>query len=95
VAAGKNHIWYTADNTIYSYNTKGESRKHFRIQANLTVTKIFEDSRNNLFIGTDKGLFVYEKSGKLSVVQTTGLINTIFEDSKHKLWVGTETKGLF
>lgn len=95
VTAGKNHIWYAAGNTIYSYNTKGESRKHFRIPASLTVTKIFEDSRNNLFIGTDKGLFVYEKSGKLRVVLSTGLINSIFEDSKHKLWVGTETKGLF
>lgn len=63
------------------------------------VNGIFQDSRKNLWFGTEGGLCRYEpKSGKFTRYTTRdglpdNLIFRILEDSRHNLWIST-SKGL-
>lgn len=64
-----------------------------------SVTSLFIDSKNDLWVGTDKGLnrfdnrcncferFFYQQ--ETSADASAGVINTIIEDKKGRLWIGT------
>ena len=68
-----------------------------------TILCIFEDSHNNIWVGTDDGLHLYHQNGQftrfLSNSDRPGTIssnhiNSIAEDKKGKLWIGTNKGGL-
>lgn len=71
-----------------------------RFQTNDNVFSIYEDSRNNLWIGTNTGLIRYNKDTRALTKfdESTGLPNNvicgILEDNDKNLWVST-FKGLF
>jgi len=67
-----------------------------------TITSIYEDSKNRLWIGTSKGLSLMEGDRFIKIafnpndkVAKNVHIQTIYEDSKGDLWVGTYGNGLF
>jgi len=67
-----------------------------------TITSIFEDSKNRLWIGTDKGLSLQEENESFRDISVhvrgntkkAGRIYTIYEDSMGVIWVGTYGNGL-
>jgi signal transduction histidine kinase/CheY-like chemotaxis protein/ligand-binding sensor domain-containing protein len=61
------------------------------------VSAIMEDSESTLWIGSNYGLYLFNKvAGTFEQVQydktnvANNLVNVIFKDSKNRLWVGTE-----
>jgi signal transduction histidine kinase/ligand-binding sensor domain-containing protein/DNA-binding response OmpR family regulator len=69
---------------------------------NPEVTKIFYDKRNNLWIGTLSGLFVYDftmNTGEKLLLPETNIpddeIHSLFFDSDNVLWIGTYHSGVY
>jgi signal transduction histidine kinase/ligand-binding sensor domain-containing protein len=69
---------------------------------NPEVTKIFCDKRNNLWIGTLSGLFVYDftmNTGEKLFLPETAIpddeIHSLFFDSDNVLWIGTYHSGVY
>ncbi|HEY6412996.1 MAG TPA: two-component regulator propeller domain-containing protein [Edaphobacter sp.] len=61
------------------------------------IDSFLADSRENLWIGTNKGLFSLSKNDTHPQLQSaigTSAILSLFEDRESNLWVGTETTGL-
>jgi signal transduction histidine kinase/ligand-binding sensor domain-containing protein len=58
---------------------------------NLRVNSIFEDSRTNLWVGTDGGVFVLDGGGFKPITEPAELeaaTYSFFEDREHNLWIG-------
>ncbi|MDR0542569.1 MAG: hypothetical protein LBH19_10240, partial [Dysgonamonadaceae bacterium] len=73
-----------------------------RQAGNPEVTKIFCDKRNNLWIGTLSGLFVYDftmNTGEKLLLPDTGIpddeIHSLFFDSDNILWIGAYHSGVY
>ncbi|HEY6913508.1 MAG TPA: ATP-binding protein, partial [Paludibacter sp.] len=61
-----------------------------------TITNIFEDSKGNIWIGTNMGLYLKSLNSDLKLISANITnVNSIGEDSEHKIWIGTEKEGLF
>ena len=61
------------------------------------IDSFLQDSRGDLWIGTNKGLFYLSKNGTRPQFQPpigSSAILSLFEDRESNLWVGTETTGL-
>ncbi len=64
------------------------------------VQSFLEDSRGNLWVGTDQGLIrlpVANSSGmhlEIEPLLGSTAVLSLFEDREHNLWVGTDTAGL-
>lgn len=107
----ENYIWIAAFNEgLYRYdNDSGEIVlfKHDENNPNSISSnqplRIFEDSKNNLWIGSQAGLSVIKsgdkKAGIFKSYQPEGIgsrsvpsnsIRQIFEDSNHTIWIATE-----
>lgn len=61
---------------------------------NTKINCITEDENNDLWIGTSKGLYVYNEHRDSFRLILHGYINTIVKDAEKNLWVGT-TSGLY
>lgn len=61
------------------------------------VSKLYEDSRGNLWIGSNTGLCIYDiKTGKIRHNdQTLGHVTGITESREGTIWVCTKNQGLF
>jgi hypothetical protein len=76
---------YDKDKTLWVGTTTGilynvdenQQTKLFRIQGDYMVRTIVEGSAHNIWVGTDKGLFVYSQKGQLieKISTETGLLN--------------------
>jgi signal transduction histidine kinase/ligand-binding sensor domain-containing protein/DNA-binding response OmpR family regulator len=69
---------------------------------NPEVSKIFCDKRNNLWIGTLSGFFVYDftmNTGEKLLLPDTNIpndeIHSLFFDSDNVLWIGTHHSGVY
>lgn len=71
----------------------------------ISITDIYEDSHNNLWIATaNNGIFYnnrkdnywkhYEHKQGVNTSLSSNSIVTLFEDSKQKIWLGTNGNGL-
>ena len=81
-------------NLLHSWHT-GRELPGTRVQS------LLEDSRRNLWVGTDRGLVSLQSAPPANGIQLeiqpligTASILTLFEDREHDLWVGTDTAGL-
>jgi signal transduction histidine kinase/ligand-binding sensor domain-containing protein len=103
-------LWFENSNPSGQFLVHFEiSNSHFELYANnqhdsnslssAKINAIFEDSRNNLWIGTDDGLNRFDRNTKIFSCfrQDDGLpdnsIRSILEDNHGNLWLGTN-KGL-
>ncbi|MFD2162336.1 two-component regulator propeller domain-containing protein [Paradesertivirga mongoliensis] len=94
-AKGLNYLNRT-DNKIYSASTHADT-----VLKDISIFSVLVDSKNNRWVGTARGLFVYpDKSDKpvLRLRNTdpslAGNVACLYEDSKKNVWAGT-TFGLF
>ncbi|MFN3998429.1 two-component regulator propeller domain-containing protein [Algoriphagus sp.] len=108
----ENYLWIAAfDEGLYRYDLKTKELKLFEkngaegISSN-QVIRIFEDSKKNLWIGTQSGLnlihAIDKVKGKFKVYQPSesnpfsipsNAIRQIFEDKNQNIWIATD-KGL-
>jgi len=103
----KNEIWVANEGDdfihIFKNTTDGEIKQNNIISLNNlknrgenTTTTMFEDSKGNVWIGTNNGLYL--KPGNAAVKNISHKIynvNTIGEDNEKKIWIGTDKEGLF
>ncbi|MCK5280572.1 MAG: hypothetical protein KAK04_18595, partial [Cyclobacteriaceae bacterium] len=80
--------------TVYKPNSKDPHSLR-----NININGIYEDSENNLWIGTWKGLDLFDRQHNKFIHYNLGIneelyITGILEDSKHNLWIGTFGGGL-
>lgn len=84
--------------TLYKNDDKDESTLPSDI-----ITTLFEDSKQQLWVGTDKGIAIKNENNTFKTFgwyardkkgTTLGVIDTIVEDSNGVIWVGSES-GLF
>jgi len=61
-----------------------------------TTTSLFEDSKGNVWIGTNNGLFLKPSNSSVKFISSKIFnVNTIGEDKENRIWIGTDKKGLF
>ncbi len=88
-----NNIWFASQNQIYKL-TATSMEGIFSFSKKLKISSIFESSKNELWIGTDKnGIILLNENGSLFYTDADGLsdnsIIEIFEDKRHNIWVVT------
>lgn len=93
------NILNTSTNEISLLNSFIKSKSIF----NSTVVCVFEDSQKRMWVGTDKGLFLYNRKGKSFISFTnnpnnqnsliSNTIKDINEDNNGQIWIGTN-KGI-
>lgn len=88
------------------YNSEEDNfRVETSVGAMISITDIYEDSHNNLWIATaNNGIFYnnrkdnywkhYEHKQGVNTSLSSNSIVTLFEDSKQKIWLGTNGNGL-
>ncbi|MGJ5641296.1 hybrid sensor histidine kinase/response regulator transcription factor [Formosa sp. S-31] len=99
---GKTKIWAgTSDGEIYSYDSDFKRLSCFNDLPYTPIYCFLEDSKNNIWIATDRGLLRYNQTNQTGDIFTAensklsdDLIRTIAEDDKGNLWVGTLIGGL-
>ena len=103
----KNEIWVTneGENLIHIFKNlsngdlkqiKVISLSNFKNQVESTITSLFEDSKGNVWIGTNNGLYIKPANSTVKYLSSKVFnVNTIGEDSKNKIWIGTDNEGLF
>jgi signal transduction histidine kinase/ligand-binding sensor domain-containing protein/DNA-binding response OmpR family regulator len=104
-------FWIGDNEGLTSYLPTGKLLNTFRspnkqsMINRLNISSIFEDSKHNLWIGTENsGLYLLNReSGEFEVYQmglpdsyhlTDNIVTTIFEDSYQNVWIGTQQGGL-
>ncbi|PKP34175.1 MAG: hypothetical protein CVU00_07970 [Bacteroidetes bacterium HGW-Bacteroidetes-17] len=100
-------IWIGTSNGLLRINSVSNDLRLFTIKDGLSrnnITSIYEDTQHNIWIGTDKGLNLYDKaSNRFTSYETIpednhsiggNLITSIFEDSYQHLWIGVDGGGL-
>jgi signal transduction histidine kinase/ligand-binding sensor domain-containing protein/DNA-binding response OmpR family regulator len=61
-----------------------------------TTTSLFEDSKGNVWIGTNNGLFLKPTNSTVKFISSKIFnVNTIGEDKENRIWIGTDKEGLF
>ncbi len=98
----QNGLWIGTDNSINHYDGKSFSKYFFPIFQNEVVPIVIElylDNGNNLWIGTNKGLFILKKeSEEIEHVKLDAneqlLVNQFIEDDSGKILIGT-SKGIW
>lgn len=102
-------LWIgTLDNGLYLYdysnNKISEENLIYINNCNLfskTIKCLFEDSRERVWIGTDKGLIVFDRTNK-KITQILNIqknnvkysITGLCEDKNGDIWIGTRNSGL-
>ncbi len=94
----------TRDGVMYEYNSQSEKFKQLQCLENITnipIYSFFEDSKHNIWISTDYGVFVYNRDTEKCKKYTTdnselsdNVIRAVSEDSYGNIWVGTLIGGL-
>lgn len=77
IFASNKTLWAATDNgTVYKLN-KDKELQTFSILDHYTVRSLAEDAQQNIWVGTDKGLYVYNPAGKLLKIISVemGLLN--------------------
>lgn len=68
----------------------------YRINKEITISYFLEDSKGNVWIGTNKGLFQKPVNGSIKVInENIENISVIEEDKSGNIWVGSDKQGLF
>ncbi len=106
IEAENGDLWLADETAVERFDQGTNHFEHFRNAANDStslssnkVISIFKDSKANIWIGTDAGLNLFNKSTKkfMRFGTENGLpdnsINSITEDDRGNLWLGTN-KGI-
>jgi signal transduction histidine kinase/ligand-binding sensor domain-containing protein/DNA-binding response OmpR family regulator len=61
----------------------------------LTATAIQEDVNGNIWIGTETGIYLFNRQQKFQTIVEQVKATSIYEDSRHNIWIGTWENGVF
>ncbi|MEM8527287.1 MAG: histidine kinase [Bacteroidota bacterium] len=94
----RRQIMYGGNNYNYYVNevTVDDSFKINSITCQVKALYL-EGSTNKLYVGNDKGIFIWKENKMIPVLEDISFINNVsslYGDSTH-LWIGTESNGLF
>lgn len=105
----QNRFWVgTFNSGLYLYDETKKSFKSLRLQKKelkldvRNVNSIFEDSKKNIWVSTQKGLYVLKKESSYFILFEMSMgvdteqikINFVQEDTKKNVWIGTYNNGL-
>ena len=93
-------IWIGTEGNLYNYNpTSGKIKQIKRFKDN-SIKSLALDANNQLFIGTDNGLYIYNNKNDhdIHIIHDSradySLINniiwSIFKDKDNNIWLGTD-----
>ena len=101
----KGNVWVVPENRDVAYEL---SRRGMEMELRQTVdgsglspraafTRLYEDKQGLLWIGTNRGICLYDPAKKSlrTVCDTLGPVSSIEEGGKGVLWIGTNGKGLY
>lgn len=88
-------LWVGTSGGLEKYDPEREAFEHIRFRGNRmgNVFRVYEDSKGNVWIGTDNGLFCLSGENKITSFGnkiTGNIIKGIFEDSRGRMWIGTD-----
>jgi len=101
-------MWFGSRNRLNRFD--GKSIKVFDCydpvtkQSNNNVSTLFEDSEKKLWVGTDKGIFIFDPINEtfrfFSIKTTNGIqindwVSDIKSDSENNIWIVIPNQGLF
>lgn len=101
-------VWVgTYSSGLDCFDPKSQGFKHYtanakQLSSNYIYT-LLEDSKGNIWIGTDAGLNVIDQAGKVAVYLNTrggkgkieeDVIQALLEDKQGKIWIGNYTTGI-
>lgn len=68
-----------------------------RIEQTTFITKVYEDTRGNLWIGMNKGLCLYDVRGRRvqQIYSEAGHVTGIAENREGQVWICTKDKGIY
>ncbi|MDR0698637.1 MAG: response regulator [Tannerella sp.] len=87
-----------AGDTIYEWDNREQTFRYI-LNTNLpecTITELFIDSRTQLWIGTNKGLYLKnDKENDMQCIVREEDISKISEDSRSIIWIATRSRGMY
>lgn len=87
-----NGLWFYQNKTLKKFSSPDKNPGKF-------ILSIAADSRNSLWIGTPRGLFVMNREKVSPVFSDTGIwncpVNDIYIDREDTVWIATQGSGLF
>lgn len=97
IAMGKNHLWTSFKNKIYSLNSETEKLELYQtFNPEINITSIYELDSKALCIGTrDHGLLISDNRKTVKTLIPNQNIICIFQSSQKELWIGTLKNGLY
>lgn len=94
----KNHYWIGAEGCLYYYNAESDRLQEVKELHDNNVKSIVLDPNNNLYLGTDNGLYVkqgnsynlfkHDSSNPASL--QNNIICDLYVDNRHNVWVGSD-----
>lgn len=90
-------IWISSNDSILTYHSENHA---ITFKCKLPTTRhyanaILVDKSARCWIGTPKGLYLYEETKPLQEVLTNIHIQSLYQDSKRNVWISTRGSGLF
>ncbi len=94
VTSYKNEIWCASRDSLYSYDVSSDSLK-FQLKTNIPTIFCLLITKDKIWIGDTKGLYVIEEGKEARLVIPNIDIYSIFESSNKEIWVGSRMEGLY
>lgn len=90
-------VWYTSQDSLFQWNPQKQQHLYVRKIPASNVTVLTVTRNQNIYVGTDYGLFITENKPSSQwkhLLEHKG-IHTIFESSNSGIWIGTYMDGLY
>lgn len=94
LASYKGDIWCMAGDSIFTYDSIGDSLR-FQAKTNIHTVFCMLVTDEKIWLGATTGLFLMEKGAEPQTVIPGKDIYSIFISSSNDLWVGTRMEGLY
>lgn len=93
----KEKLYIGYENNILTYNEETtEKELLYTFPTHIEIHKLFSDSKNRIWIGTDHGLYRWDPgTTEPKRILETGTFSSLHEDTKGNIWIGSWQKGLF
>ncbi len=97
--ADKNNLWIATNGKgLWHYNFSTDSLRNFTEKNGFISNVAFSinsDKEGNIYAGTDKGLHIFLRNGRVKqVTQKDGLMNSrveaLIRDNKNRMWIGND-----
>lgn len=94
VTSYNGEVWCAARDSLFSYNVDADSLE-FRLKTDIPSIFCLWITKDKIWVGDTKGLYVIEKGKKARLVIPDIDIYRIFESSSKEIWVGSRMDGLY